>query len=799
MLSYKNLSNQAFVFIITTLCFVILTSNTEAIPNHLHYFCSNTTAYTPNSTYQTNLNLLLSSLYSSSMNDGTIFSTSTAGKDPPNIVYGLFLCRGDLYVPDCRDCVATATGEIITICPNQKSAVIWYDECMLRYDNSSFFSTVEDQQWFFWINPNNITRTKQARFRKVVGETMDELAKMATTDSPNDQFVKGFATREANFTSLIKLYGLVQCTQDLSNVDCNLCLQTALRYLQQVSNTTEGARVFLPSCNIRFEIYPFYHHLVPPAGGGKREISPTTIIAIAISMSIIVSLLLFVIGRCYIVRKSKKSYYVLTDETDAIEITDVRSLQFDLGTIQVATNNFSNENKIGQGGFGMVYKGTLANGQDIAVKRLSKTSRQGELEFKNEVVLVAKLQHRNLVRLLGFCLEGEEKILVYEYVPNKSLDYFLFDPEKQEQLPWSIRYKIIGGIARGMLYLHEDSRLRIIHRDLKASNILLDDKMNPKVSDFGMARIFGVDQTQGNTNRIVGTYGYMSPEYAMHGHFSVGSDVFSFGVLVLEIICGKRNSCFHPTVHGKDFLSHAWKMWKDGTPLELMDPTLADSHVRNEVMRCIQMGLLCVQEDVDSRPSMAAIVLMLSSYNVSFPLPKQPPFYFRSRIESEAPEGLELDKSRSKSAAMVSVDKASITQRSRSKLPRLGYADPKAGSPHGPPRCAGYGASRGHPSWIIEYAAFKTVSLYTDQEVLAQPQRSRNENRLFKWRFSLKPAVEEDLLGIEIWGVTFKDRVRIIIFESTRIMNELKTLCFDGGPKGKQFGGYGNVGTPRVS
>ncbi|KAM7493138.1 hypothetical protein LguiB_027747 [Lonicera macranthoides] len=159
--------------------------------------------------------------------------------------------------------------------------------------------------------------------------------------------------------------------------------------------------------------------------------------------------------------------------------------------------------------------------------------------------------------------------------------------------------------------------------------------------------------------------GYMSPEYAMHGHFSVGSDVFSFGVLVLEIICGKRNSCFHPAVHGKDFLSHAWKMWKDGTPLELMDPTLVDSHVRNEVMRCIQMGLLCVQENVDSRPSVAAIVLMLSSYNVSFPLPKQPPFYFRSRIESEAPEGLELDKSRSKSAAMVSVDKASITQSSK--------------------------------------------------------------------------------------------------------------------------------------
>ncbi|KAM7490216.1 hypothetical protein LguiA_033137 [Lonicera macranthoides] len=598
------------------------------------------------------------------MNEGTVSSTSTAGRTPLNVAYGLFLCRGYLYAPDCSFCVATATTEIATRCPNQKSAVIWYDDCMLRYDNSSFFSTVEDEPKDYYFNTRNINRTEQARFRQVLGDTLDELVKMASTDSPNDPFVKGFATLEANFTSLQRLYGLVQCTQDLSNEECKSCFRIAISYLQ-FNTTARGGRALLPSCNIRYEIYPFYRQLVPPAlapppssltrprGGksGKRKISRTTIIAIAISIT--VAVLLFVIGCCYIVRKSKNMCDAVTDETDAIEITDVQSLQFDLGTIQAATNNFSNENKIGRGGFGIVYKGTLANGQDIAVKRLSKTSRQGELEFKNEVVLVAKLQHRNLVRLLGFCLEGEEKILVYEYVPNKSLDYFLFDPEKQEQLLWSIRYKIIGGIARGMLYLHEDSRLRIIHRDLKASNILLDEKMNPKVSDFGMARTFGVDQTQGNTNRIVGTYGYMSPEYAMHGHFSVGSDVFSFGVLVLEIISDKKNSCFHPAVHGEDFLTHAWELWNDGTPLELLDPTLADSYVRNEVIRCIQMGLLCVQEDVDSRPSMAVIVLMLGSHTVSLPLPEQPHSYFRSRIESQAPKGPELDKS---------VDKVSITQ-----------------------------------------------------------------------------------------------------------------------------------------
>ncbi|KAL5774770.1 hypothetical protein ACOSP7_012327 [Xanthoceras sorbifolium] len=332
---------------------------------------------------------------------------------------------------------------------------------------------------------------------------------------------------------------------------------------------------------------------------GKSHISSSTIIAIITPIT--VAAVLLVAGYCFLTRRARKKYNTIEGEIARNDILTAETLQFDLGTIQAATNRFSIDNKLGAGGFGEVYKGVLPNGQEIAAKRLSRRSGQGAEEFKNEVVVVAKLQHRNLVRLRGFCMQGEERILVYEF---------------QGQFDWSKRYKIIGGIAREILYLHKDSRVRIIHRDLKANNVLLDGDMNPKISDFGMARIFGVDQIRGSTDRIVGTYGYMSPEYAMHGEFYVKSDVYSFGVLVLEIITGKKNSSFYQTHGVGNLLSYAWEHWRDETPMQLLDSNLTDSYSRNEVMRCIHVGLLCVQEDPAARPAMATVVHMLNKVNM---------------------------------------------------------------------------------------------------------------------------------------------------------------------------------------
>ncbi|URD98725.1 Serine threonine-protein kinase [Musa troglodytarum] len=299
---------------------------------------------------------------------------------------------------------------------------------------------------------------------------------------------------------------------------------------------------------------------------------------------------------------------------------------FDLAAIIDATDDFSMHNKLGEGGYGPVYKGKLGGEQDVAVKRLSKTSMQGLEEFKNEVMLTAKLQHRNLVRLLGCCIQAGERMLIYEYMPNRSLDAFLFDKSEDALLDWQTRRNIIVGIARGLLYLHQDSRFRIIHRDLKASNILLDKDMNPKISDFGMARVFGGDETEANTRRVVGTYGYMSPEYAMDGIFSVKSDVFSFGVLVLEIVSGKKNRgvIYHSASH-LNLLGYIWSLWKDGKGSESVDGSIRHSCSPAEVLRCTTVGLLCVQERPEDRPTMSSVVLMLSG-DGELPQPRQPGF-----------------------------------------------------------------------------------------------------------------------------------------------------------------------------
>ncbi|XP_048425816.1 G-type lectin S-receptor-like serine/threonine-protein kinase At4g27290 isoform X1 [Pyrus x bretschneideri] len=367
----------------------------------------------------------------------------------------------------------------------------------------------------------------------------------------------------------------------------------------------------------------------------KSNFNKRQLLAILLSSAVFLMGILLVGLRLYIRKKKLRNEGFrrkdCREEHLGEDREDMELPLFDLTTIANATNNFSSCNKLGEGGFGPVYKGTLIGGKEIAVKRLSKNSGQGVREFKTEVILIARLQHRNLVKLLGCCIQKDEKILIYEFMPNKSLDFYIFDQEGQSLLDWPKCFQIIGGVARGLLYLHQDSRLRIIHRDLKPGNILLDDNMNSKISDFGLAKTFGGDQSHANTNRVVGTYGYMSPEYAADGIFSMKSDVFSFGVILLEMLSRKKNRGFCHPDHVHNLLGHAWIRWIQDKPLELIDKTFCDSCNISDVIRCLHVGLLCVQRVPEDRPSMSSVVLMLSS-DVALPPPKQPGFYTEQSI-----------------------------------------------------------------------------------------------------------------------------------------------------------------------
>ncbi|KAJ4828222.1 hypothetical protein Tsubulata_813111 [Turnera subulata] len=379
----------------------------------------------------------------------------------------------------------------------------------------------------------------------------------------------------------------------------------------------------------------------------KKGMVAVLVISLAVLSGVVISILYWMFSRK---RKDNSAALVPFGDSSNDEFDDSLP-SIDVNAIISATKNFSLANKLGQGGFGSVYKGQLASGQEIAVKRLSKTSRQGTEEFKNEVKLISKLQHKNLVRLYGCCVHREEKMLVYEFLPNRSLDFFIFDRTRRSLLDWKKRFEIIMGIARGLLYLHQDSRLKIIHRDLKPSNVLLDAAMNPKISDFGMAKIFGDDQTEANTKRVVGTYGYMSPEYAMEGLYSIKSDVFSYGVLMLEIISGRKNNDYYEEGPSKNLIGHVWELWREGTVLDIAETLLGQTYPPHEVRKCIQVGLLCVQENPVERPTMSAVVFMLGN-ETTLPTPSKPAFILKTKQSN-------LDSSTTRSAS--SINDASIT------------------------------------------------------------------------------------------------------------------------------------------
>ncbi|KAF3442366.1 hypothetical protein FNV43_RR16282 [Rhamnella rubrinervis] len=310
---------------------------------------------------------------------------------------------------------------------------------------------------------------------------------------------------------------------------------------------------------------------------------------------------------------------------------DLQTGYFTLRQIKAATGNFDPGNKIGEGGFGPVYKGVLSDGAVLAVKQLSSKSKQGNREFVNEIGMISALQHPNLVKLFGCCIEGNQLLLIYEYMENNSLARALFGREEQRlHLDWPRRQKICLGLAKGLAYLHEESRLKIVHRDIKATNVLLDKDLNAKISDFGLAKLDEEENTHIST-RIAGTIGYMAPEYAMRGYLTDKADVYSFGIVALEIVSGKSNTNYRPKEEFVYLLDWAYVLQEQGNLLELVDPSLDSNYSKKEAMTMLNIALLCTNPSPTLRPPMSSVVRMLESE-----IPVQAPIVKRSSADPDA-------------------------------------------------------------------------------------------------------------------------------------------------------------------
>ncbi|CAM0879073.1 unnamed protein product [Alopecurus aequalis] len=586
-----------------------------------------------------NVKVVAATLSKNASSSPVHFATTTYGK-APNVVDALALCHGDV---DCGGCITNWFDKALN--QTQCASVGYsYRDCIVIYGGAgnNILAAPSNSTGGYG---DNTPPYEDWNIKNISGDVplilglKNELL-VATAEKAASMVPSRYATGVMDMervTTYPNVYSEAQCTPDLSADDCSACLRRLLGMVNSTMALRMGGQMGVTRCYFRYETYQFYdgQPLLSLPSSPTPATAPTLskhrrsmlwVIPVVVVPLTAAAFLLFICYSRRLKRQRKGSRRQRKNSEFSL---------FDFEELLEATSNFSDENILGQGGFGTVYKGQLPEGLEIGVKRLASHSGQGVVEFQNELQLIAKLQHTNLVRLLGGCSQEEEKLLVYEYLPNKSLDFFIFDENKRALLDWTKLVAIIEGVAHGLLYLHKHSRLLVVHRDLKPSNILLDSEMNPKISDFGLAKIFSSHDAEGNTTRrVVGTYGYMAPEYASKGIFSIKSDVFSFGVVILEILSGKRNSGHQQCGDFINLLAHAWKLWQDGKWIDLVDASLVPHSHSAKMIRCFNIALLCVQANAADRPTMGDVVSMLTSETMILDEPKEPA-YINVRVGNE--------------------------------------------------------------------------------------------------------------------------------------------------------------------
>ncbi|KFK41463.1 hypothetical protein AALP_AA2G134200 [Arabis alpina] len=530
-------------------------------------------------------------------------------------VYTYGECIKDLDKKDCDLCFAQIKAKVPRCLPFQKGTrggQVFSDGCYIRYDDYNFFNEALSSQDRINCTVKEITGVNRTLYRNNAAELV---RKMSVEAGRNGGFYAGFVER-----SNVTVHGLAQCWESVNGSGCVECLSNASERIGSCLVSEDG-RVLNAGCYMRIANHRFYNNSgnsTSDRNGGHNHLG----VILAVTSSVVAFVLLvFVVGFLFRKKRAKKqqekkqlgSLFMLANKSN---------LCFSYENLERATDYFSDKNKLGQGGSGSVFKGVLTNGKTVAVKRLFFNTKQWVDHFFNEVNLISQIEHKNLVKLLGCSITGPESLLVYEYIANQSLHDYLFVRKDVQPLNWEKRFKIILGTAEGMAYLHEESNLRIIHRDIKLSNILLEHDFTPKIADFGLARLFPEDKTHIST-AIAGTLGYMAPEYVVRGKLTEKADVYSFGVLLIEVVTGRRNNAF--SQDASSILQTVWNLYGTRNLSEAVDPVLGDNFNKIEASRLLQIGLLCVQAAFDQRPAMSAVVKMMKG-NLEIQTPTQPPF-----------------------------------------------------------------------------------------------------------------------------------------------------------------------------
>ncbi|KAL9995968.1 putative protein kinase RLK-Pelle-DLSV family [Helianthus debilis subsp. tardiflorus] len=520
-------------------------------------------------------------------------------------VFGLAQCRNYLSTAQCVACLDAGVSELDS-CLTGNGAYAFFDNCFVRYANYDNFyndpNVVEDAG----IGPlgicgNQTTSQPATTFTQDVGQMLSDITE-ATPKTSNFYVASTTQITSNNAT----VYAFAQCVENINKGICESCINNAYTSISNCLPSAE-AKFISVGCFARYSVTPFFNDNQTVDITNFLKGNSSSKVPIIAGAAAGAGLLIILIVSCVLFLRWKKSKTTLEDSPEL-----KGAINYNYKDLQLATNNFSEENILGKGGFGEVFKATLEDNTIVAVKKIQVWDAKAKAreEFENEVKLVSDVHHRNLLRLLGWSSEGSNLLLVLEYMPNGSLDRFLWG-EKKGTLNWKQRYDIIFGIARGLAHLHNEFHVKIVHRDIKSSNILLDHDFQPKIADFGLARFHPEDQSHIST-KFAGTLGYTAPEYALHGILSDKVDTYSFGIVVLEIISGLRCTDMSSDKPSTDYLlEHAWKLYENRKHVMLIDETLDPNEHEEHVKQIIEIALLCTQSPASKRPVMSEVVSVL--------------------------------------------------------------------------------------------------------------------------------------------------------------------------------------------